>query len=124
MQSLMTDAVSDILNAGQAGYHAAVAQVIEWVPNCGIPVSQRSVMNIKLLVFWLKIQRRISRIPVIGEVSVALVRQWRDESVFKYDFEVTMNQPFIDEKDWPKTIEKISEFLAAPHGEQGNPFSL
>jgi hypothetical protein len=78
------------------------------------------VMNIKFLVFWLKHQHYISRIPVIGKVTVALVQQWRDQSVFEDDYEVTITQPFIDEKDWPKMMEEIYEFLAANHGEQGN----
>jgi hypothetical protein len=93
MQAIMTTAVPYIGTAGQAGYHAAVAQVIEWVPNRGIPVPQRAVMNIKLLVFRLKHHRRISPILVIGKVTVALVRQWRDQSVFEDDYEVTMTQP-------------------------------
>jgi hypothetical protein len=105
------------------GHHAAVAQVIDWVPNRGIPVPQRAAMNIKLLVFCLKHQHCISRIPVIVKVNVVLVRQWRDQSVFEDDYEVTMTQPIIDEKDWPKTMEEISEFLEDNHGEQGNPLS-
>jgi hypothetical protein len=100
-----------------------VDQVIDWVPSRGIPVPQRAVMNIKLLVFWLRRQHHISWIPVIGKVTVALVRQWRDQSVFEDDYEVTMTQPVIDEKDWPNTMEEISEFLAANHGEQGNSLS-
>jgi hypothetical protein len=80
-------------------------------------------MNIKLRVFWLKHQRRISRIPVIGKMTVVLVRQWHDQSVFEDDYELTMTQPIIDENDWPKTMEEISEFLVANHGEQGNPLS-
>jgi hypothetical protein len=47
---------------------------------------------------------------------VALVRQWRDQSVFEDDYEVTMTQPVIDEKECPKTMEDISEFHAANHG--------
>jgi hypothetical protein len=123
MQAIMTAAVPEIDTAGQAGHHADVAQVIDWVPNRGIPVPQRAVMNIKLLVFWLKRQRRISQIPVISKVTVALVRKWRDQSVFEDDYEITMTQPVIDEKDWPKTMEEISEFIAVNHGEQGNPLS-
>jgi hypothetical protein len=73
MQAITTAAVPEIGTAGQAGHHAAVAQVIDWVPNRGIPVPQRAVMNIKLLVFWLKHQRRISQIQVIDKVTVALV---------------------------------------------------
>jgi hypothetical protein len=123
MQTLTTAAVPYISNDGDAGYHSGVAEVIDWVPNRRIPVPQRAVMNIKLLVFWLKHQRRISRITVIREVTVALVCQWRDQSVFEDDYEVTMTQPVIDEKDWQKTMEEIYEFLAANHGEQGNPLS-
>jgi hypothetical protein len=75
MQAITTAAVPYIGTTGQAGHHADVAQVIDWVPNHRIPVPQIAVMNIKLLVFWLKHQRRISRIPVIGKVTVALVRK-------------------------------------------------
>jgi hypothetical protein len=123
MQALTTDAVPEIGTAGKVGYHADVAQVVDWVPNRGIPVPQRAMIKIKLLVFWLKHQRRISRIPVIGEVTMALVRKWRDQSIFQDDYEVTMTQPGIDEKDWRKTMEEISEFLAANQGEHGNPLS-
>jgi hypothetical protein len=123
MQAITTDAVPDIGTAGQSGHRAAVSQVIECVLNRGIPVPQRTAMNIKLLVFWLKDQRRISQIPVIGKVNVVLVRQWHDQSVFEDDYEVTMAQPVIDEKNCPTTMEEISEFLAANRGEQGNPLS-
>jgi hypothetical protein len=123
MRVITDAAVPDIGTAGQAGHHAAVAQVIDWVPNRGIPVPQRAVMNIKVLVFWLKPQCRISRVPVIGKVTVALVRQWCDQSIFEDDYEVTMTHPVVDEKDWPKTMEEISKFLAANHGEHVNPLS-
>jgi hypothetical protein len=69
------------------------------------------VLNIKLLFFWLKHQRHISRIPVIGKLTVALVRQWRDQSVFEDEYEVTMTHPIIDEKYLPNTMEEISVFL-------------
>jgi hypothetical protein len=108
MQALTTAAVPEIGTAGQVGYNADVAQVIDWVPNRRIPVPQRAVMSIKLLVFWLKHQRHISWIPVIGKVTVALIWKWRDQSVFEDDYEVTMAQPIIDDKDWPKTMEDIS----------------
>jgi hypothetical protein len=80
-------------------------------------------MNIKLLVFWLKHQRHISQIPVIGKLTVALVQKWRDQSILEDVYEFLMTQPVIDEKDWPKTMEEISEFPTANHGEQGNPLS-
>jgi hypothetical protein len=123
MRAITTSAVPYIGTAGQAGHNADVAQVIDWVPNRGIPVPQRALMNIKLLVFWLKHQRCISRIPVIGKMTVELVRQWRDQSVFEDDYEVNITHLVIDEKDWPKMMEEISEFLAAYHGKQGNPLS-
>jgi hypothetical protein len=123
MTALTNAAVPEIGVAGAPNYVAARAELIDWVPNRGIPVPQRAVMNIKLLVFWLKHQRRISRVPVISDVTVALVRKWRDQSVFEDDYQVTMTQPVLNDKDWPKTMEEISEFLAANHGEQGNPLS-
>jgi hypothetical protein len=50
MHSITIAAVPEVGTDGQAGHHAAVAQVIEWVLNRGIPVTQRSVMHIKLLI--------------------------------------------------------------------------
>jgi hypothetical protein len=113
MTALTTAAVPEIGVAGTANYLAARAKLIDWVPDRGIPVSQR--------LFWLKHQRRISRFPVISDVTVALVRKWRAQSLFEDDYQVTITQPVLNDKDWPKTMEEISEFLAANHGEQGNP---
>jgi hypothetical protein len=123
MTALTTATVPEIGVAGATNYVAARGELIDWVPSRGIPVPQRAVMNIKLLVFWLKHQRRISRVPVISDVTVALVRKWRDQSVFEDDYQVTMTQPVLNYKDWPKTMEEIYEFLVANHGEQGNPLS-
>jgi hypothetical protein len=59
IMALTTAAVPEIGVAGAANYAAARAELIDWVSNRGIPVPQQAVMNIKLLVFWLKHQRRI-----------------------------------------------------------------
>jgi hypothetical protein len=36
---------------------------------------------------------------------------------------VTATQPVINDKDWPKTLEYLSEYFMANLGEQGNPLS-
>jgi hypothetical protein len=40
----------------------------------------------------------------------------RDHQEYENDYSVTMEEPMIDDKDWPKTMESIREYLGAVLG--------
>jgi hypothetical protein len=87
--------------------------------NNGIPVSIRSVANLKLLVYYLKHMERVQRKPVPSAINLVLVRSYRDQQRHEVGFKKTAEEPEINEKDWPKTLEKIRKYLASQYGVTG-----
>jgi hypothetical protein len=77
------------------------------VANTGHSVSIRAETNLKLAVFCLRHQSRISRI--VSSASIA----------YEENFKVTAEQPIINEKDWPSTMEAIREFFGSVLGGNG-----
>jgi hypothetical protein len=54
--------IPQVVQVGDAGFVMALPRHTHQIASRGHPVPLRAVMNIKLLMFWLKHQRRISRI--------------------------------------------------------------
>jgi hypothetical protein len=87
--------------------------------NNGIPVSIRAVANLKLCVYYLKHMERVQRKPVPSAINLVLVHSYRDQQRHEVGFKKTAEEPEINEKDWPRTLEKIREYLASQYGVTG-----
>jgi hypothetical protein len=81
------------------------------VDNPGHYVSIRADTNLKLAVFYLRHQARISR--TVAPASVT--------KEYEENFKFTAEQPVINEKYWTRTMEEILEFFGSVLGETGVP---
>jgi hypothetical protein len=93
------------------------------VANPGHSVSVRDETNLKLAVFYLHHQARISRIVAPASVAITVVRSLRSTKEYEENFKVTAEQLLINEKDWPMTMEAIREFFGSILGETGVPLA-
>jgi hypothetical protein len=107
--------------AGDTDFVAAFPGHMHEITNRWHPVPVRAVMNITLLVFWLKNQRFISCVPAMTVPMVPTLRAWRNQVTFEGGHMVTATRPVINDNHWPKTLDYLSEYLAANLGEQDNP---
>jgi hypothetical protein len=87
--------------------------------NNGIPVSIRAVANLKLCVYYLKHMERVQSKPVPNAINLVLVRSYWDQQHHGVVFKKTVEEPEINEKDWPRTLEKIREYLDSQYGVTG-----
>jgi hypothetical protein len=85
----------------------------------GVPVSIRVVANLKLCVYYLKHMERVQRKPVPNAINLVLVRSYRYQQRHEIGFNKTAEEPEISDKDWPRTLEKIREYLASQYGFTG-----
>jgi hypothetical protein len=83
--------------------------------NNGIPVSMRAVSHLKLCVYYLKHMERVQRKPVPNAINLVLVRSYRDQQRHEVSFKKTAEEPEINDKYWPRTLEKIREYLASQY---------
>jgi hypothetical protein len=93
------------------------------VANPGHSVSIRAETNLKLEVFYLRHQARISRIVAPASVALTVVRSLRSTKEYEEIFKVTAEQQVINEKDWPRIMEAIRESFGAVLGETGVPLA-
>jgi hypothetical protein len=87
--------------------------------NNGIPVSIRAVVNLKLCVYYLKHTERVQRQPIVNAINLVLVRSYHDQQRHDVGFKKTAEEPVINDKDWPRTMETIREYLASQYGVTG-----
>jgi hypothetical protein len=87
--------------------------------NNGIPVSIRAVANLKLCVYYLKHMERVQHQPIANAINLILVHSYRDQQRHAVGFKKTAEEPEINDKDWPRTLEKIKEYLASQYGVTG-----
>jgi hypothetical protein len=87
--------------------------------NNGIPVSIRAVANLKLCIYYLKHMERVQRKPIPNAINLVLVRSYRDQKRHEVGFKKTAEEPEINDKDWPRTLENIREYLASQYGGTG-----
>jgi hypothetical protein len=87
--------------------------------NNGIHVSIRAVANLKLCVYYLKHMERVQRKPIPSAINLVLVRSYRDQQRHEVGFKKTAEEPEINDKDWPMTLENIKEYLASQYGVTG-----
>jgi hypothetical protein len=84
--------------------------------NNGIPVSIRALAKLKLFVYYLKHMERVQRKPVPNAINLVLVCSYRDQQRHEVGFKKTCEEPEIDDKDWPRTLQKIRVYLASQYG--------
>jgi hypothetical protein len=72
-----------------------------------IPVSIRAVASLKLCVYYLKHMERVHRQPVANAINLVLVRSYCDQQHHEVGFKKMVEEPEINDKDWPRTMEKI-----------------
>jgi hypothetical protein len=87
--------------------------------NNGSPVSIRALANLKLCVYYLKHMERVQRKPVPNEINLVLVHSYQDQQLHEVGFKKTAEGPEIKEKYWPRTTEKIREYLSSQYGVTG-----
>jgi hypothetical protein len=96
---------------------------LRFLEEMGHSVSIRADTYLKLAVFYLRHQARISRILEPASLVITVVRSLRSTKEYKENFKVTTEQPVINEKDWPRTMEAIHEFFGYVLGETGAPLA-
>jgi hypothetical protein len=84
-----------------------------------IPVSIRAVANLKLWVYYLKHMERVQCQPVANAMNLVLVRSYRDQQWLEVGSNKTAEEPVINDKYWPITLETIREYLASHYGVTG-----
>jgi hypothetical protein len=87
--------------------------------NNGIPVSIRAVANLKLCLYYLKHMERVQRQPIANAINLVLVRSYCDQQRHEVGFKKTAEEPEINDKDCPRTLENIKEYLASQYGVTG-----
>jgi hypothetical protein len=79
--------------------------------NNGIPFSIRAVANLKLCVYYLKHMERVQRQPIVNAINLVLVCSYRDQQLREVGFKKTSEEPEINDKYWPRTLENIKSTL-------------
>jgi hypothetical protein len=85
----------------------------------GIHVSIREVASLKLCVYCLKHMERVPRQPFPNAINLVLARSYRHHQRHEVGFKKTAEEPEINDKDWPRTLEKIKEYIASQYGVTG-----
>jgi hypothetical protein len=63
--------------------------------------------------------QRVHRQPIANTINLVLVCSYRDQQRHEVGFKKTAEEPDINDKDWPRTLEKIREYLASQYGIAG-----
>jgi hypothetical protein len=77
------------------------------------------VANLKLCVYYLKHTERVQRQPVAKTINLVLVRSYRDQQRHEVGVKKTAEEPVINDKVLPRTLEKIREYIASQYGVTG-----
>jgi hypothetical protein len=89
-------------------------------PNVGLQVSLRAENNFKLCVYFLKHKERVQRVPTAAFITLEVVRGYREQHRYEDSFKKTAVEPESNDKDWPRTMESVQEYLAAYYGAKGS----
>jgi hypothetical protein len=87
--------------------------------NNEVPVSIRSVANLKLCVYYLKHMERVQRQTITNAINLVLVRSYRDQQHHDVGFNKTAEEPEVNNKDWPRTLENIKEYISSQYSVTG-----
>jgi hypothetical protein len=89
-------------------------------PTVGLQVSLRAENNLKLCVYFLKHIERVQWVPTAASITLEVVSGYREQHRYEEKFKKTAVEPEINDKDWPRTMESIREYLAAQYGAKGS----
>ncbi|KAI2499837.1 hypothetical protein MHU86_14654 [Fragilaria crotonensis] len=90
----------------------------------GTPISLRAENHLKLLALYLRHQKqRISRVVNVANVTLKTIRTLRKLRDFEMTYKAPNNPPTINPKGWPKTMERIHEYLRSYLREQKIPLA-
>jgi hypothetical protein len=59
---------------------------------------------------------RVQRQPVAKSINLTFVHSYRDQQRREVSFKNTAGKPVIKDKDWPRNLETIKEYLASQYG--------
>ena len=93
---------------------AGVGQV---VANPGIPVSLRAEKSLKLAVYWIRQQEKVTRDVTPADIVMDVFRSICEVRDTNRAYVAPTVFPVINDKDWPKTIETLAELLDSFFGE-------
>jgi hypothetical protein len=62
---------------------------------------------------------RVQRKPVPNAINLVLVYSYRDQQRHEVGFKKTAEEPEINNKYWPRTLENIRDYLASQYGVTG-----
>jgi hypothetical protein len=110
--------IKGVTNPGGTVMTGMIITAVTSHNNC-IPVSIRAVANMKLCVYYLKHMERVQRHPVANEINLVLVHSYRDKQRHQVGFKKTAEEPVINDKDWPRTLDTIIWYLASQYGVTG-----
>eukprot|EP00543_Licmophora_paradoxa_P009148 CAMPEP_0202448362 /NCGR_PEP_ID=MMETSP1360-20130828/7172_1 /ASSEMBLY_ACC=CAM_ASM_000848 /TAXON_ID=515479 /ORGANISM="Licmophora paradoxa, Strain CCMP2313" /LENGTH=287 /DNA_ID=CAMNT_0049065891 /DNA_START=408 /DNA_END=1272 /DNA_ORIENTATION=- len=91
--------------------------------NPGVAVSARAEINLKLAVYHIKHQERVSRSVTYANATLVTIRKLTRQRDMENKSESVVDAPKIDPKDWAKTMEAIIEWLGTFRGVTGAPLS-
>jgi hypothetical protein len=78
------------------------------------------VANLKLCVYYLKHMERVQRQPVANAIKLVLVRSYRNQQRHEVGLKKTAEEPVTNDKEWPRTLETIREYIASQYGVTGD----
>ena len=93
------------------------------VNNPGTPTNLCAENHLKLLAFYLSHQKRISEVVNVANDTLDSIRTIRELRDYESSYKAPDNPPTINDKDWPKTMESIQEYLRLYLGEQKIPLA-
>jgi hypothetical protein len=93
------------------------------VPNPGIQVSARAETNLKLAAFFLRHKIRTGRTVAPADVTLASIRALRELREYEETYKPSEDVPTINDRDWPKTMETILEYLRSYLGDKKIPLA-
>eukprot|EP00804_Cyclotella_cryptica_P003089 CCRYP_006074-RA/>CCRYP_006074-RA protein AED:0.29 eAED:0.04 QI:0/0/0/0.75/0.33/0.5/4/0/1079 len=89
----------------------------------GTKVSARAEDNLKLAIYYVKHQDRVSRAVNVGEITLTNVCKLIKQRDTERNHTDPDTPPMIDSKDWPKTMEAVEEYLRQFRGVNDVPLS-
>jgi hypothetical protein len=82
-------------------------------------ITIRADPNLKVYVFCLKHQMKVTHTHNVFRIDLELVHGFRDQSKRETKFNKTAAAPMIDENYWPRMLDNICEFMASILGDTG-----
>ena len=89
----------------------------------GVKVSARAEDNLKLVIYYVKHQDRVSRTTDIARITLVAIRRLVKQQETEKNHTDPDSPPTIDADDWPKTMEAVEEYLRQFRGVDGTPLS-